>query len=117
MQDLFFLKMHGFMGFNHIKKNYSGKTGVVFKIAGKIPLLPSPRGLSNRAPFPDCGMQTVDYGLGIKHGLSITDCTGYEIYGLRYKARTACEKRPTDCGYKTREKVQNTDFLPSDHGA
>ena len=28
------------MGFNHIKKNYSGKTGVVFKIAGKIPLPP-----------------------------------------------------------------------------
>ena len=45
MQDLFFLKMHGFMEFNHIKKNYSGKTGIVFKIAGKIPLPPVPGGL------------------------------------------------------------------------
>ena len=35
------------MGFNHIKKNYSGKTGVVFKIAGKIPP-PVPGGLSER---------------------------------------------------------------------
>ena len=36
------------MGFNHIKKNYSGKTGVVFKIARKIPLPPVPGGLSER---------------------------------------------------------------------
>ena len=33
------------MGFNHNKKNYSAKTGVVFKIAGKIPLPPVPGGL------------------------------------------------------------------------
>ena len=33
------------MGFNHIKKNYSGKTCVVFKIAEKIPLPPVPGGL------------------------------------------------------------------------
>ena len=43
--------------------------------------------------------RTKPYGLGIK-------------YGLRYKTWT--EHYRLD---KTRRKVQNTDFLPSDHGS
>ena len=56
----------------------------------------------------DCGLRTADCGLrtadnGIKGGLDV-DCGLNAAYRLLTR-------------YKTRVKLQNTDFLPSDHGA
>ena len=63
----------------------------------------------------DYGLRTTGYGLWTRTGhKTLTKHYGLGIkYGLGYKTRT----EHYGLGIKTQRKVQNTDFLTSDHGA